>query len=106
MLDLEQLIAKESDPRRIRALERYVPLINAGLTNVEIARRLGIGASAVHRTMKILGLRQAKKPPAVKDPQAIARDLHTLTTAGGYSQEQALAIINRPKRKLTWRAPA
>ncbi len=34
------------------------------------------------------------------------RDMRTLVAAGHYAHEEALRIVTRPKRKVTWRAPA
>ncbi len=95
------------EKRKRQTRERYQALADQGMTVTEAARHLGITKQGAIDTARKLGVTFGRKAPlATNLPDAIARDLHTLTTAGGYSQEQALAIINRPKRKLTWRAPA
>jgi hypothetical protein len=91
--------------RRAQTKARYQALADQGMTITEAARHLGITKQGAIDAAKRLGVSFDRKPAPVPLEERVARDLHTLTTAGKYSHDEALAIINRPKRKLTWRAP-
>lgn len=98
---------------------RQVFAEHPGLSFAEIGKKVGRSAGSVYKANLRFDLgrqpsRKGSRPPrALKDPEVAKltpdqfRDFQTLTQCDfGFSREEALAILRRPKRVLTCRPPS
>lgn len=81
-------------------LEEYQECEKDGLTYSEAAKRLGVRVTSVRRFASANGIRFVENMVPSRLTREQLRDFVTLKEAGGYSEEQALAMVSRPKVKM------